>query len=109
MPQAHTPKSVIAENFHLAPEVFDHIPKSEKYIFQGSNPGPISMLRPRGMSVMISMLRFSHNMLALTPANTTGGQVRITDSSNFPVSKTVAAARVVIQPGALRALHWHPN
>src|SRR3569833_1707266 len=109
MPQAHTPKSVIAENFHLAPEVFDHIPKSEKYIFQGSNPGPISKERPRGKYVKKSKQRFSPKMLAQTPAITTGGQVRITDSSNFPVSKTVAAAHVVILPGALREMHWHPN
>ena len=48
-------------------------------------------------------------MLAQEPKNTTGGQVRITDSTNFPISKTVAAAHVNIQPGALREMHWHPN
>lgn len=31
------------------------------------------------------------------------------DSSNFPISKTVAAALVEIKPGAMRELHWHPN
>ena len=36
-------------------------------------------------------------------------QVRITDSKNFPISKTVAAAHVLIQPGAIREMHWHPN
>ncbi|MEJ1977311.1 MAG: cupin domain-containing protein [Acetobacteraceae bacterium] len=31
------------------------------------------------------------------------------DTSNFPVSKTIAAALVEIEPGGLRELHWHPN
>jgi oxalate decarboxylase len=35
--------------------------------------------------------------------------VRIVDSSNFPISKTIAAALVEIEPGAMRELHWHPN
>jgi len=34
--------------------------------------------------------------------------VRITDSSNFPVS-TIAAALVEVDPGGMRELHWHPN
>ena len=35
--------------------------------------------------------------------------MRITDSSNFPASKTIAAALVELEPGGLRELHWHPN
>jgi oxalate decarboxylase len=35
--------------------------------------------------------------------------VRITDSSIFPVSRTIAAALVEVAPGGLRELHWHPN
>ena len=38
-----------------------------------------------------------------------GGSVRIVDSMNFPASKTIAAALVELDPGALRELHWHPN
>jgi oxalate decarboxylase len=48
-------------------------------------------------------------MLGQEPIGVAGGQVRITDSSNFPVSKTIAAALVEVEPGAMRELHWHPN
>ncbi|KAL2136475.1 hypothetical protein VTI74DRAFT_3494 [Chaetomium olivicolor] len=106
---AHTPKSVISKNFHLPPEMFDHIPQSEKYIFQGSSPGSIDDAFPKGKHVKKSKHSFTHRMLAQEPRNTTGGQVRITDSTNFPISTTVAAAHVVIKPGALREMHWHPN
>jgi oxalate decarboxylase family bicupin protein len=106
---AHTPKSVIAKNFNLDPEVFKHVPASEKYIFQGSKPGSIDAERPDGKHVKKSKLQFSHRMLDQEPKKTSGGEVRITDSKNFPISKTVAAAHVIIQPGAIREMHWHPN
>ena len=48
-------------------------------------------------------------MLAQEPVTTSGGKVRITDSKNFPISKTVAAAHAIIEPGAIREMHWHPN
>lgn len=35
--------------------------------------------------------------------------MRIVDSTNFPISKAIAAALVEIEPGAMRELHWHPN
>ncbi|KAJ0124395.1 oxalate decarboxylase oxdc [Diaporthe amygdali] len=106
---AHTPKSVVAENFHLAPEVFAHLPAGEKYIFQGSNPGSIDDERPTGKNIKKSKYNFAHKMLAQEPIVTSGGEVRITDSKNFPISTTVAAAHAIIQPGALREMHWHPN
>jgi oxalate decarboxylase len=38
-----------------------------------------------------------------------GGSIRIADSTNFPASKTIAAALVKVKPGSMRELHWHPN
>ena len=104
---AHTPKSVISKNFHLPPEMFEHIPKSEKYIFQGTSPGSIDDEFPRGKHVKTSKLNFTHRMLEQEPKNTTGGQVRIADSKNFAISTTVAAAHLTIKPGALREMHWY--
>ncbi|KIW59773.1 hypothetical protein PV05_00040 [Exophiala xenobiotica] len=105
----HTPKAVLAENFKLAPEVFETIPKKEKYIFQGTLPGSIKDEEPKGANVKKSKLQFTHKMLDQEPLNTTGGLVRITDSTNFPISKTIAAAHLDIGPGAMREMHWHPN
>lgn len=100
---------MIAKNFHLAPEVFAHLPEKEKYIFQGALPGSIDDEKPTGKGVKKSKYNFVHRMLEQEPHVTSGGEVRITDSKNFHVSKTVAAAHVLIQPGALREMHWHPN
>jgi oxalate decarboxylase len=49
-------------------------------------------------------------MGAMAPTNkTSGGEVRIVDSRNFPASNNVAAALVTMKPGGARELHWHPN
>jgi oxalate decarboxylase len=37
------------------------------------------------------------------------GEVRIVDSHNFPASKHIAAALLIIKSGHMRELHWHPN
>lgn len=100
---------MIAKNFNLAPEVFAHLPAGEKYIFQGSEPGSIDDEKPTGKHVKKSKYNFVHRMLAQEPKITSGGEVRIADSKNFPISTTVAAAHVSIEPGALREMHWHPN
>ena len=72
-------------------------------------PDSIEDEEPHGRGVKKSKLQFTHKMLAQEPVNKTGGQVRITDSTNFPISKTVAAAHLDIEPGAMREMHWHPN
>lgn len=109
---AHTPKSVLAKNFRVAPEIFEHIPAKERYIFQGSLPGSMDDEDPQKKRPAIkkSKLEFTHKMLAQKPEQLPGGgTVRITDTSNFPISSTVSAAHVTIPPGGLREMHWHPN
>jgi oxalate decarboxylase len=52
---------------------------------------------------------FIHHLQTQKPIKASGGTVRIADSSNFPVAKTIAAALVEVEPGGMRELHWHPN
>ena len=48
-------------------------------------------------------------MLDTPPDEGSGGKARIVDSKNFPISKTIAAGHLDIEPGAMREMHWHPN
>lgn len=105
---AHTPKDVLSANFGVPENAFDHIPKEQVYIFQDQVPGSLESQEVQSPYGKVP-LSFKHRLLAQEPIITPGGSVRIVDSSNFPISKTVAAALVEIKPGAMRELHWHPN
>lgn len=104
---AHTPKDVLAKNFGLPESAFANVPEKELYIFPGPNPGPLAADRMGGAGPVPRT--FSHRMLAQEPLRTKSGRVRITDSTVFPASTTIAAALVEVEPGGLRELHWHPN
>jgi oxalate decarboxylase len=104
---AHTPKEVLAKNFGVPESAFDRIPEKDLWIFQAPVPGPLAADRVAGAGLVPDT--FSHRMLAQDPIRTKGGTVRITDSSLFKASKTIAATLVEVEPGGMRELHWHPN
>ncbi len=104
----HTPREVLAKNFGVKEDFFAPTPDPEElYIFKAPVPPPLGPDRLLGADSVPQT--FSHRMLAQEPIATKSGRVRITDSSNFPVSKTIAAALVEVDPGGMRELHWHPN
>ncbi|MDO9711805.1 oxalate decarboxylase family bicupin [Paracraurococcus lichenis] len=104
----HVPKSVLAKNFRQPESAFGNLPKEHLYIFNGPVPGALQADIPKEVEKVPES--FSHRMLQQKPLfEGPGGWVRVTDSSHFPASKSIAAAMVELQPGALRELHWHPN
>lgn len=105
---AHTPPEVLSANFGVSESAFDCIPKDQVYIYQDQVPGSIQSQKIQSPYGEIP-LSFKHQLLAQPPLRTPGGSVRIVDSSNFPISRSIAAALVEIEPGAMRELHWHPN
>lgn len=104
----HTPTDVLAKNFDVNESDFADIPPHELYIFQADVPGSLDADRVASPNGPVPS-SFSHRLLAQEPIRTNGGAVRIADSTNFPVSTTVAAALVEVEPGAMREMHWHPN
>lgn len=105
---AHTPKDVLSANFGVPEPAFADIPGKQVYIYQDEVPGSIEADEVESPYGTVP-LPFSHRLLAQRPLITPGGSVRIVDSRNFPISKTIAAALVELHPGAMRELHWHPN
>jgi oxalate decarboxylase len=104
----HVPADVLGKNFGAPASLFGHTPDpSERYIFKAPIPAPLGQDKLLGAPPVPQS--FSHRMMAQEPIRMKGGTVRITDSNVFPVSKTIAAALVEIEPGGLRELHWHPN
>jgi oxalate decarboxylase len=104
----HTPSDVRGKNFGVDASLLAHTrDPGELYIFPVPVPGPLSSDKIAGATAVPQT--FSHRMLAQQPIKTKSGTVRITDSNVFPASKTIAAALVEVEPGAMRELHWHPN
>ena len=105
----HTPPSVLAKDFGVPQSAFAKVPpESARYIFPGKVPPPASANAVRSPAGPVPQ-SFTHRLMAQTPITTSGGSVRIVDSSNFPPATTIAAALVEVKPGGMRELHWHPN
>jgi oxalate decarboxylase len=104
---AHTPRDVLAKNFGTSPDALKDLPTKERYIFPAAPPASFRQDSMGGMGPVLQ--GFAHRMMAQDPLRVPGGTVRITDTGNFPASKTIAAALVELEPGAMRELHWHPS
>ncbi|KAI0033645.1 oxalate decarboxylase [Vararia minispora EC-137] len=108
---AHVPMEVLSKSFQTDISAFAHIPGKQLYIFPGSIPtaapsdNATAVADPQGQ--VPNPFSYSMSTLPATPLD--GGSVKIVDSTTFKVSKTIAAAEVTVEPGAIRELHWHPT
>jgi oxalate decarboxylase len=109
---AHTPPEILAQNFGMPERVFQNIPMDNLWIYQAKDPVPPLAEAQRAVASPLGEPEFEFTFsMGEMKANkvTRGGSVKIVDTRNFPISKTIAAALVTIKPGGLRELHWHPN
>jgi oxalate decarboxylase len=105
----HTPKEVLAKNFGVPESTFDKLPTEKLYIFQSDVPRPLAEEQTEAGAVTGSVDdKFVFRTGDMAPTKTTaGGEVKIVDGKNFPVTN-IAAALVRLKPGGLREMHWHP-
>jgi len=103
----HVPPEILAKNFGVAVDAVQPTPSPEdEYIFPGTSVDEKAALN---FDAPKTPLKYSYHLLETEPVTTRGGKVWIADSSSFNVSKTIAAALVELEPGAMRELHWHTN
>ena len=106
---AHTPPEILEKNSNLSAADIAKLPKDPLYIFPAPLPKTLAEDRA-AIGSNLATQQYTFKMKAMEPTKkTTGGEVRVVDSHNFPVSTTVAAGLVRLKPGAIRELHWHPN
>jgi len=108
---AHTPPGVLAKNTGLDKSVFAQMPGAPLYIFPGNLPNSLEQDKAEiGGEQVASKYQYTFHLKSMEPTRSSqGGEARIVDSTNFPVSTHIAAALVTLKPGALRELHWHPH
>ncbi|WP_298425505.1 cupin domain-containing protein [Rhodoblastus sp.] len=101
------PKDLLAQEFALPNEAFDAFPRGETFIQAGPVLAPENALEapwPRE-----STHRFRLGGDARAARDFDGGAFRLASSEEFPASKTMSGATMVLARGALHKLHWHPN
>jgi oxalate decarboxylase len=108
---AHTPPEVLAKNFGVPAEAFAKIPLHNLWIFQGTVPGDLAADRAAiSKNAAAPPHPFVFPLGSSQPVReSSAGDIRVADSTNFNVSTTVAAALVTVKPGGVREMHWHPN
>jgi oxalate decarboxylase len=108
---AHTLPEVLAKNTGLDASVFSKTPGAPLYIFPGKEPPSLAQDKAEiGGEAVAAKSDYTFHLKSMEPTKSSkGGSVRIVDSTNFPVSKHIAAALVTLKPGGMRELHWHPH
>ncbi|CAG2173462.1 unnamed protein product, partial [Oppiella nova] len=107
---SHVPLEVLAKNFQVPKSTFANLPQHELYMFATELPRPLEVDQ-RQAALATGFIPESYAFFAsqMEPNYTRlGGEVKIIDKRNFPVTK-IAASIVTLKPGGLRELHWHPN
>lgn len=89
--------------------VLDSVPSPNPYILKTNLTTATTVDSPFGKLSGNSSYVFRASELEPELAPGGGGSVKIVDSRNFPVAKTIASSIVTLKPGALRELHWYPN
>src|ERR1700691_5472459 len=107
---AHTPKEVLAKNFGVSESTFDKVPTKELFIFQTGLPEELKKEEAyvaEGTGSVPMRMDFRTSEMKPTKV-TTGGEVKIIDARNFPIT-TISSAILRLKPGGLREMHWNPN
>lgn len=105
---SHTPRAILAQNFGVNESVFDTVPKQFPNILNGT-ASTAKETGPETGAYGDNSFIFRRSQDATVPVPGGAGNLSIVDSRNFPISKTIAATIVSLEPGGLRELHWHPN
>jgi oxalate decarboxylase len=108
---AHIPPEVLAKNTCLDKSVFAQTPGAPLYIFPGNLPNSLEQDKAEiGGERVASKYQYTFRLRSMEPTTSSkAGEVRVVDSRNFTVSKKIAAAQLIIKPGHMREIHWHPN
>ena len=105
----HTPKEVLAKNFGVSESTFDKVPAKELFIFQTGLPEELKKEEAYVAAGTGPAMRMDFRTSDMKPTKVTaGGEVKIIDAKNFPIT-TISSAIVKLKPGGLREMHWHPN
>ncbi|KAL2165976.1 hypothetical protein VTG60DRAFT_3466 [Thermothelomyces hinnuleus] len=104
-----SPVEVLSKDLRAGLDAFENLPKDQLYIFNGT-PAPADISEQNVTSpagAITGNASFTYHWSQQAPYTVPGGSVKILDPLTFPVASMFSAALIVVQPGALREIHWH--
>jgi oxalate decarboxylase len=106
---AHTSAAVVSQSLGLGMEWVAKLPKGETYFAAGPVlDDPIAPAAAQPKPPLATTHRYP--LGSQQPRIVPGGGAQWTVTANeFPISTTMSASVLEIEPGAMRELHWHPN
>jgi oxalate decarboxylase len=105
---ATAPPGIVARNLNLTAAEVARLPRKEVYIGTGRVP-PAALSGFRNAALQPAQFSHKYRLLDQSPVRFEGGLERVVSSREFPIQTTLTAARLDLEPGALRELHWHPH
>lgn len=107
---AHTPPEVLMKNMGWSKAEIEKLPPTPLYIFNAPLPKSLDADKQSIGQYLETKNVYTFKASTMQPTKTTaGGEVHVVDSTNFPVAKNVAMAKVRVKPGGIREMHWHPT
>ena len=105
---AHTPREIVAASIGIPADELGDLPDHEVYMAVGPvPPEPLSADATGAERPPAEGHRYP--LGASEPRRFGGGTLRIASSAEFPLARTMTAAVMELEPGAVRGMHWHPN
>lgn len=104
---ANTPPHIASRNLGVPESALAQFPKKELYIGPGRIPPAVEELRDKDVQWFQSSHKF--RMDKVPPRVYPGGKEYMVTAKEFPIQTTLMAVHMVIQPGGLREMHWHPH
>lgn len=100
---SQTPLEIVAKNLQTDADELKSLPDKEVYI-TGIKEKLISK------KLNSSPLTHKYSLLSQNPLrDCDGGKLWMATSKVFPISTTMSGGILLLEPDALRELHWHPN
>lgn len=105
---ASAPPNIVARNLNISEADVARFPRKEVYIGPGRVP-PAAPPAFRNGNLQPAQFSHKYRLLDQPQIKFEGGVERVVSSREFPIQTTLTAARLDLEPGALRELHWHPH
>jgi oxalate decarboxylase len=105
---ATAPPRVVARTLGIPESAVAQFPKKELYIGPGKVPAA-ALEDLRDGSLQPAQFSHKYRLDMQPPRVFPGGREYMVSSKEFPIQTTLTAVKMILQPGALRELHWHPH